>query len=144
MTVDLLIQWAIFRMKGPVTVSGVLERLSCEGLPYAEEPDGKAVRAFRKLKEADRRSKIEKILKMGNPRLAQTMGAAEGRQWTAHERYMLYCQGFRDGASTTAIRHSGFPDYERGYGDGIGARGTATDAFAKEIGYKPTILRTQG
>jgi hypothetical protein len=79
-----------------------------------------------------------------NTRLARTKlpdGTIVEREWTPHERYMLYVRGFRDGAAVKAMAHSGLGAYDRGYADGRDARASAADAYAKEVGYEPTILR---
>ena len=83
-----------------------------------------------------------------NKRLAQTKlpsGKVIEREWTPHERYMLFAKGFRDGAGVKAIdkEREGLGAYDRGYDEGIKARREAVGAYAKEIGYEPTILRTQ-
>jgi len=74
-------------------------------------------------------------------RLATTHGIK--RPWTPHERYMLFARGFRDGAGTKAMRkdHEGLGAYDRGYAAGQAAAHAAVAAYAKEIGYEPTILR---
>ena len=81
-----------------------------------------------------------------NKRLAQTRmpdGTLVDRPWTVAERYMLYARGFRDGASTHAIKENllGLGAYDRGYSDGKAATSSAVAAYAKEIGYVPSILR---
>lgn len=83
-----------------------------------------------------------------NSRLAQTKnpdGTITERPWTPHERYMLYTRGFREGAGVKSMAKEceGLGAYERGYDDGQRARNQASDAYAKEIGYVPTILRLQ-
>lgn len=80
---------------------------------------------------------------MSNKRLAKGIDGIE-RPWTPHERYMLYCRGFRDGAGIKAMSDEckGLDDYDRGYADGCKARSGAAARFAKKIGYKPTVLRT--
>jgi len=79
---------------------------------------------------------------MANKRLAKGLDGVS-RPWMPRERYMLYSRGFRDGAGIKAMNAecSGLEDYDRGYADGCKARGAATTRFAKEIGYKPSILR---
>jgi hypothetical protein len=82
-------------------------------------------------------------------RLAQTElpgGKIVEREWTPHEQYQLYASGFRDGAGSRAMDkdREGLGAYDRGYADGKKARGAALKKYAKEIGYKPTILRLQG
>jgi hypothetical protein len=74
-------------------------------------------------------------------RLAQTAGSKEGRPWSQREKYMLYAQGFGDGAKFSAMKHPGFAAYERGYADGRRARSEAVDKFCREIGHKPSVLR---
>jgi len=64
------------------------------------------------------------------------------KTWTPAEAYQLYMRGFRDGASITAMKHSGMEPYERGYKDGMLARHAACSKFATEVGYVPGILRT--
>lgn len=83
-----------------------------------------------------------------NKRLAQTKrpdGTIIEREWTPHERFMLFAKGFRSGAGVRAIDPAceGLGAYDRGYDEGIQARRSAVDAYAKEIGYVPSILRTQ-
>lgn len=83
-----------------------------------------------------------------NVRLAQTKlpgGKIVERDWTAHERFMLFAKGFRSGAGVRAIDPAceGLGAYDRGYDEGIKARREAVDAYAKEIGYVPSILRAQ-
>lgn len=65
------------------------------------------------------------------------------REWTPAEHYAMYFRGFRDGAAISAMKHSGFEAYERGYKDGQQALRAACDAFGKEVGHTPSILRTQ-
>lgn len=84
-----------------------------------------------------------------NKRLAQTAlpgGKIVEREWTPHERYMLYSRGFRDGAGGRPIdtEREGLGAYDRGYKDGHTARCKAMKDYAEEIGYEPTILRLQG
>lgn len=74
------------------------------------------------------------------PRKAKDIAGTE-REWTPAEMYQLYFRGFRDGAGITAMRHSGLPPYDRGYRDGKKARADACAVFAKEISYRPSILR---
>lgn len=81
-------------------------------------------------------------------RLAQTRlpsGKIVEREWTPHERFQLYAAGFRDGAGNRAMDkdREGLGAYDRGYAEGKKSRGKALKAYAKEIGYKPTILRLQ-
>lgn len=81
-----------------------------------------------------------------NKRLAQTKrpdGTVVEREWTPHEKYMLFAKGFRSGAGVRAIDPTceGIEAYDRGYDEGIQARRAAIDAYAKEIGYTPSILR---
>jgi hypothetical protein len=83
-----------------------------------------------------------------NVRLAQTKlpgGKIIERDWTVHERFQLFAKGFRSGAGVRAIDPAceGLGAYDRGYDEGIQARRDAVDAYAKEIGYTPSILRTQ-
>lgn len=78
-------------------------------------------------------------------RKAQTRmpdGTVVERDWTARERYMLYVRGFRDGASVRAMRFPGLGAYDLGYADGRAARHAAVEAYAKQIGYEPTVLRS--
>lgn len=60
---------------------------------------------------------------------------------TKRERYMLYRHGFRNGAASAAQAHPNEPDYMRGWAEGLSYLGEASDAFCKEIGYTPSILR---
>ena len=81
-----------------------------------------------------------------NKRLAQTAlpgGKVIDREWTVHERYMLYAAGFRAGAGMKAIdtTRAGLGAYDRGFHDGRVAAGQAISAYAAEIGYTPSILR---
>jgi hypothetical protein len=81
-----------------------------------------------------------------NKRLAQTRlpgGKLVEREWTAHERYMLYASGFKDGAGVRPIdkEREGLGAYDRGYADGRLARSNAIASYANEVGYRPTILR---
>jgi hypothetical protein len=83
-----------------------------------------------------------------NKRLAQTRlpgGKVIEREWTPHERYMLFAKGFRAGAGARAIDPAceGLGAYDRGYAEGLEARRKAVDAYAKEIGYVPSILRAR-
>lgn len=82
-----------------------------------------------------------------NSRLAQTKlpdGTVVEREWTPHERYMLYSRGFKDGAGVKAMRKDceGLGAYERGYDEGRRSLNQHVGAYAKEIGYIPTVLRT--
>ncbi len=82
-----------------------------------------------------------------NKRLAQTKlpsGETIEREWTPHERYMLYAFGWSAGASMRAMdpTKSGLGAYDRGYAEGRAARHTAISWYAVEVGYEPTILRT--
>lgn len=81
-----------------------------------------------------------------NKRPAQTRlpdGTVAEREWSPRERYMLFGDGFRAGASMRAFdpKKSGLGAYDRGYAEGQRARGDALTDYAKEIGYEPTILR---
>jgi hypothetical protein len=80
-----------------------------------------------------------------NKRLAKGLDGKE-REWTPHERYMLFTAGFRDGAASRSMQKKmqGLGAYDRGYSEGRAARERAVKKYAKEIGYKPTILRLQG
>lgn len=75
-------------------------------------------------------------------RLAKGTDGVE-REWMPRELYMLYAQGFRDGAGTKAMRatHTGIDAYARGYDEGRAAFSAATQNYADEIGYEPTVLR---
>ncbi len=80
-------------------------------------------------------------------RKAQTRlpdGTFVEREWSAHERYQLYMRGFRDGAGIKSMRddHIGLGAYDRGYGDGRDALHTDLDAYGKEVGHEPSVLRT--
>lgn len=77
-----------------------------------------------------------------NKRLARGPGGVE-RPWNERERYMLYSQGFRDGAACRSmdLKKKGLGAYDRGYEEGRDAHGKAVAAYAAEIGYVPTILR---
>lgn len=80
-------------------------------------------------------------------RKAQTRlsdGTFVERDWSAGERYQLYMRGFRDGAAIKAMRddHIGLGAYDRGYGDGRHALHVALDAYGKEVGHVPSVLRT--
>ena len=81
-------------------------------------------------------------------RLAQTRlpdGTMVDRQWFPSELYHLYARGFRSGAGGHAMRpdHQGLLAYDRGYEDGQKATREAVGAYAKEIGYEPSILRVE-
>lgn len=81
-------------------------------------------------------------------RKAQTKlpgGKIVERDWTTHERYMLFAKGFSAGAGGRARdpQCEGLGAYDRGYDEGIQARRKAVDAYAKEIGYVLSILRAQ-
>lgn len=65
----------------------------------------------------------------------------DGRPFSKGDRYHTYARGFRDGAGMRGFRMEGYPDYDRGYGEGRDAARLAVDAFAREVGYKPSILR---
>lgn len=67
----------------------------------------------------------------------------EPREWSNRAQYMLYTIGFGHGAALRAMREgcSGIEPYLRGYADGRRARTEAISAYAKELGYEPTILR---
>lgn len=75
-------------------------------------------------------------------RLAKSFDGKE-REWSPHEKYQLYARGFRDGAANHSMKHEGLGSYDRGYADGIQARRMATSSYAREVGYEPTILRTE-
>lgn len=83
-----------------------------------------------------------------NKRLAQTKlsdGTVVEREWTPHERYMLFMAGFRHGAGMRAMDRDKeqLGAYDRGYTEGCKARHAAGIAYAQEIGYAPTILRAE-
>ena len=59
---------------------------------------------------------------------------------TPRERYMLYVQGFGDGASIQAMKHPGAVSYERGYWDGLRARREAGGRFAESVGYRQAMV----
>lgn len=63
------------------------------------------------------------------------------KERTPTERYMFYCRGFGDGARVRASRHPGEPDYEKGYEEGLAARGQHVTRFCRSIGYVPDIMR---
>lgn len=80
-------------------------------------------------------------------RLAQGLTDAAPRAWRPAELYQLYCRGFQDGAGRRAMRVERGADteaYQRGYRDGQVAGRKAATAYAAEVGYEPTVLRTQG
>ncbi len=82
-----------------------------------------------------------------NKRLAQTRladGTVIDREWMPSERYMLYASGWTAGAGIKAIdpKREGLGAYDRGYQDGVAARQKAIDSYCKEIGHKPSFLRT--
>jgi hypothetical protein len=66
------------------------------------------------------------------------------RSWSLRESYMLYSSGFRDGASTKAMRSNckGALPYDQGYADGQKAYQSAVGSYCKAIGHTPSILRT--
>lgn len=83
-----------------------------------------------------------------NVRLAQTQnpdGTTTEREWTVHERFMLYTHGFRHGAAMHAMDENkkGLGAYDRGYSEGCASRQHHITAYAKEIGHVPNILRTE-
>jgi hypothetical protein len=65
----------------------------------------------------------------------------DGRPFSAADRYHLYLIGWRDGAGMKAIRHHGYPDYDKGYEEGRHALSAAGAAASKRTRYKPSILR---
>jgi hypothetical protein len=75
-------------------------------------------------------------------RLAKGIDGKE-RQWTAHENYQLYMQGWRAGAGNNVANpaREDIEQYVRGYEDGCSARIRVYKAAAKRFGYKPDILR---
>jgi hypothetical protein len=81
-------------------------------------------------------------------RLAQTRqpdGTLVDRPWFPSELYHLYARGFRNGSGGHAMRpdHQGLLAYDRGYEDGRRATQEAVAAYAREIGYEPSILRAE-
>jgi hypothetical protein len=62
----------------------------------------------------------------------------------AANRYHAYFQGWRDGATAAAKKYEGHrlaDIYNRGYADGLTARGEAARRASAEFGYVPSVLR---
>lgn len=76
-------------------------------------------------------------------RLSRDIDGVE-HEWSPRERYMLFVRGFRDGCAVKAMRRDcvGLGAYDRGYAEGRASANVAVAAYAAEIGYEPTVLRT--